>query len=147
MRGTTVPVSLSFAASDVGAGVDYTEYSIDGGTTWTMANNVVITAPGVTHVMYRSVDLAQPSGNVEAAKTVDVKIDTAAPVTTDDYDGMWHNSDVTITLTATGGAGGVAYTEYQIRWRRLDPRHNRGRPGGRQRGCGAGPVSLRQQCR
>ena len=36
------------------------------------------------------------------------------PVTTNDYDGLWHTANFTITLTATGGTGGIAHTFYKI---------------------------------
>ena len=41
-------------------------------------------------------------------------IDDIPPVTTDDYDGLWHNTDFTITLTATDHGSGVAETYYRI---------------------------------
>jgi hypothetical protein len=111
------PVTLTFTATDNtgGSGVDYIQYSTNNGTTWTKGTSnpcsLVVSAEGVTTVMYRSADLA---GNVETAKSVDVKISTVGPTTTDNYDGKWHNSDVTIALTATAGASGVDYTEYKV---------------------------------
>lgn len=36
------------------------------------------------------------------------------PVTTNDYDNLWHTKDFTITLTATGGTNGIADTYYKI---------------------------------
>lgn len=38
--------------------------------------------------------------------------DTTPPVTTDSYDGLWHNRDVTVTLSAVDDISGVAGTEY-----------------------------------
>lgn len=40
--------------------------------------------------------------------------DTTPPVTTDNYDGLWHTTDVTVTLTATDDVSGVADTFYKI---------------------------------
>jgi len=40
--------------------------------------------------------------------------DSTPPTTTDNYDGKWHSSDFTITLTATDSASGVANTFYKI---------------------------------
>ena len=78
------PVVLSFSASDNagGSGVAYTEYSLDGGATWTQGTSVTVPAPadhsydGIHTVQYRSADNA---GNVESAKSCTVKIDTLGP--------------------------------------------------------------------
>ncbi len=40
--------------------------------------------------------------------------DVTPPVTTDDYDGAWHNTSVTVTLTATDDISGVAATFYSL---------------------------------
>ena len=40
--------------------------------------------------------------------------DEIAPVTSHDYDGVWHTSDFTITLSATDSESGVADTYYRI---------------------------------
>jgi len=40
--------------------------------------------------------------------------DKTPPVTTDDYDGLWHTTDFNITLTATDNFKGVAETYYKI---------------------------------
>ncbi len=67
------PVTLTFSATDAGSGVDYTEYSADNGVTWTRGASVVVSAPGVTPILYRSGDKATPA-NVESAKSVSVKM-------------------------------------------------------------------------
>ena len=109
------PVTLNFASTDVGAGVDYIEFSLDGGSHWTQGNAATISSNGVTTVKYRAVDLAQPSGNVEATHSVDVKVDQIAPTTIDNYDGAWHSGDVTVTLSPTDtGGSGLASTMYKI---------------------------------
>ena len=67
------PVTLHFTASDNagGTGVAYTEYSLDGGATWTKGRAVTISAPadhandGIHTVFYRSADKA---GNLEKAE-------------------------------------------------------------------------------
>ncbi len=41
-------------------------------------------------------------------------LDETSPTTTDDYDGLWHTTDFTITLTATDDLSGVAKTYYRI---------------------------------
>ena len=48
-------------------------------------------------------------------KTKQITIyDVNPPLTTDDYDGLWHNSDLTITLAATDDYSGVAEIYYEI---------------------------------
>jgi Peptidase A4 family len=77
-----MPVALTFVASDIGTGVASTEYSLDGGTTWTQGDGVTIPAPadhsgdGVNRVLYRSTDNV---GNVEKSHLVRVRIDTQRP--------------------------------------------------------------------
>lgn len=46
--------------------------------------------------------------------TLTVYEDGVHPTTSDDYDGLWHNSGFTITLTATDNESGVAETYYRI---------------------------------
>jgi hypothetical protein len=79
----SAPVTVTFSASDNpgGSGVARTEYKLDAGA-WTTGTSCTVPAPA-THagdgehtVSYRSVDAA---GNVEAAKSVTVRIDTTAP--------------------------------------------------------------------
>ncbi|MGZ4112628.1 MAG: OmpL47-type beta-barrel domain-containing protein, partial [Tumebacillaceae bacterium] len=65
---------------------------------------------------YRSTD---NSGNVETAKSLQVKLDKTAPTTTVTpsdaaNDNGWYNKDVTLTLSATDSGSGVASTEYSL---------------------------------
>jgi hypothetical protein len=77
-------VKLRFRATDNpgGQGVDYTEYSLDGGATWTHGTAVTISAPsdhskdGANKVLYRSADKV---GNLERKHTCSVLIDTRRP--------------------------------------------------------------------
>lgn len=43
-----------------------------------------------------------------------VSPDIAPPTTLNDYDGLWHNSDFTITLMSTDNESGIAETYYRI---------------------------------
>jgi M6 family metalloprotease-like protein len=76
------PVALGFTATDAGSGVAFTVCRLDGGA-WTAQDTLTVPADpghaddGVHTVAYRSTDLA---GNVEAARTVTVRIDTTGPV-------------------------------------------------------------------
>lgn len=45
---------------------------------------------------------------------IDLITDTTAPTTSDDYDGLWHYTDFTITLAAVDNLSGVAETYYKI---------------------------------
>lgn len=47
-------------------------------------------------------------------KTVTVLSDSAAPNTSDNYDGLWHNSDFEIALSAVDSESGVADIHYKI---------------------------------
>jgi len=84
------PVTLRFHASDNrgGTGVAYTQYSLDGGATWTKGRSVTLAAPadhsadGTTTVWYRSVDRA---GNVEKKRACQVHIDTRRPTPVADW--------------------------------------------------------------
>jgi hypothetical protein len=80
----SVKLILHAADNAGGSGVAYTEYSLNGGKTWTKAASVTIAASadhandGSHTVEYGSADKA---GNLEKAKSVTVKIDTTGPVT------------------------------------------------------------------
>jgi hypothetical protein len=69
---------VSFAATDLGVGMNWTEYRIDGGAGWTRYNGtgVRITAPGNHTVEFRSGDLL---GNVEPTQTIPVVVEGAPP--------------------------------------------------------------------
>jgi hypothetical protein len=77
-------VTLHFTATDNpgGQGVAYSEYSLDGGVTWTRGGAVTLPAPkdhagdGVHKVFYRSVDKV---GNIGAKRLCTVLIDTRRP--------------------------------------------------------------------
>ncbi len=45
---------------------------------------------------------------------IELITDDTAPTTTDNYDGLWHNTDFAITLTAVDDLSGVAETYYKI---------------------------------
>ena len=78
---TNHPVDLSFIATPAqgGAPVAYTEYRLGEGD-WTRGTSVTVSAQGATTVYYRSADT---EGNVEAAQSVTVYVDSGRPVVTD----------------------------------------------------------------
>ena len=110
----TSSVAVALTAKDATSGVASTSYSLDGvagsGTT------VNITTDGAHTVKYWSTDKA---GNVEAQHTLTVSVDRTPPVTTAKVAGTsgnncWYTSAVTVTLTATDPASGVASTSYSL---------------------------------
>jgi hypothetical protein len=73
----TTDVTVTLGATDDCSGVAATEYSLDGGATWTPYTGAfIINTEGTTAVLFRSTDRA---GNVETAQTVTVKLDKTAP--------------------------------------------------------------------
>ncbi|VVB95442.1 Uncharacterised protein [uncultured archaeon] len=105
-------VTVTLTAEDNESGVAATYYTIDGteptvsstaGATFSISNE------GIYTIKYFSVDKA---GNVEGIKTApnQVKIDKTSPLTTDNTDGQWHNTDVTVKLTALDNLSHVKYT-------------------------------------
>ena len=80
-HNSAVTVTLSAVDNPGGSGVAKTEYKLDA-SSWTTGTSVTVPAPGdhsrdgLHTVSYRSTDVA---GNVEAAKSCQVKIDTTAP--------------------------------------------------------------------
>ncbi len=74
----TTPVTLLFTGVDELSGVGVTEYSLDGGATWTAGTSLELAASAVVTVLYRSADLV---GNVEQARAATVKVDLVGPRT------------------------------------------------------------------
>ncbi|HWK26536.1 MAG TPA: alkaline phosphatase [Solirubrobacter sp.] len=105
------PVTVTLSATDEGgSGVARTEYRVGGGT-WT-EYTAPVSLPATATVEFRSVDR---EGNVEAIRSVAVKIDGAAPVTTAEPSGGAYTEPVRVTLTATDGDGsGVDRIEYRL---------------------------------
>ena len=107
-RYYNTPVTLSFTAVDDRSGVARTEYCVNLGE-WEEGDSVTFHAPadhsgdGTFHIQFRSTDNA---GNVEAARVVQVRIDTVAPavsVSSEPADllGYWINVPLTLTFTVT----------------------------------------------
>jgi type 1 glutamine amidotransferase len=104
-----VPVTL--AATDGGAGVATTQWSLDGGP-WTVYTGPVdITGDGEHELRYRATDAA---GNAEALKSAIVKVDGTGPTTIVSGvadGGLYGDSqDVRITYQAVDLASGIATT-------------------------------------
>jgi cytochrome c len=112
---TAAPVSVELAATDVGGAVASTEYRLDGGAWTGYTEPIVVTGDGAHRVEYRSTDT---SGNVEQVKSLDVRIDGTAPVTTATFaapgESGWHSGAVSVVLAAADPASGVARTEWSL---------------------------------
>lgn len=114
-------VTASLSATDSQSEVKEIHYTIDAGTETIVsgsAASIVISTEGVHTISYHAVD-ATAGNNVEAAKTLTVSIDKAAPATVAAISGTagangWNKSDAVVTLTAADGAAGIAATEYSF---------------------------------
>jgi hypothetical protein len=106
-NNTDVTVNLN--ASDALSGVAATYYSLDGGAQQS-GTSIPISSEGTHTLQFWSVDNA---GNIEAAKSVDVKIDKTPPTISHTQSPAangngWNNSNVTVTFTCGDALSGVA---------------------------------------
>ncbi|MDS0528059.1 fibronectin type III domain-containing protein [Clostridium sp. SHJSY1] len=104
------PVLITLSPFDKESGVAATYYSIDGGV-FIQGTSFTISEEGIHKVSFYSVDKI---GNVESVKTIYVKMDKIAPVTTSDATTSWSKDDVTINLTAIDSLSGIFRTFYSI---------------------------------
>ncbi|MEH7493928.1 OmpL47-type beta-barrel domain-containing protein, partial [Neobacillus niacini] len=95
---------VKLTATDDLSGVEKTYYSVNG-SEYVRGATVFVSDPGVNTISFFSVDYA---GNIEEVKTVEVKIDTTAPVTTANV------TDLAVELTATDDLSGVLQTFYSV---------------------------------
>jgi hypothetical protein len=111
--------TVSLSATDNLSGVAMTEYSLDSGATWqTYTSALMFDKEGKYTISYRSTDNA---GNGEALKTININLDSTAPVTTavvtpaqPDGQHGWNVHPVTVTLSAYDNLSGVAKSEYSL---------------------------------
>jgi hypothetical protein len=106
-RSSDAAVTLS--ANDNLSGVDSTHFVLDGGVEQT-GTSVSISDEGVHALAYWSVDKA---GNVEAKKSIEVKVDKTAPSITASQDPLanangWNNTDVTVHFDCADALSGIA---------------------------------------
>ncbi|TLZ68302.1 MAG: hypothetical protein E6K12_01905 [Methanobacteriota archaeon] len=109
------PATLVLNASDLTSGVAHISYRIDGGP-WQTYSVPFVLSDGVHDVEYNATDNA---GLTETTKSLTVKVDTVAPVTTASLSGTsgslgWFVSAVTVSLNATDATSGVANITYRV---------------------------------
>lgn len=107
----TSDATVTLAATDIGTGVRSLTYSATGAqpiaraTVGGTSARFTINAEGTTTVSYTATDLA---GNVEATKTLLVKLDKTAPtVACAQPDGQWHGDDVSLACMASDAGSGM----------------------------------------
>ncbi len=88
-----------------------TQYKLGTGAFQSYTGPVMVSDEGTTVVTYRSTDA---EGNVEADKTVTVKIDKTAPASTATPDGGTFTGPTAVTLAGTDSGSGVAKVEYRL---------------------------------
>lgn len=103
-------VTVNLNAYDTQSGTAKTFYSING-TDYAEGASFNVDKEGINQVSFYSVDEA---GNVEEAKTVEVKIDRTAPVTTSDASEGWFKEPVTVNLHTEDTQSGANKTFYAI---------------------------------
>jgi large repetitive protein len=112
---TNTELTVPLTAVDDGCGVASKQYRFDGGL-WAKGSSVTIPAPsdhsfdGVHTIDYRSIDALF---NTETPQTRTIGVDTEAPSTSNDYDGVPRQL-VAVDLTAVDGVSGVVTTQYRI---------------------------------
>lgn len=107
-------VTVTLAAADSGpgsSGVQQITYSASGAQTIASttvsgaAASIALTTEGSTTLTFSAADVA---GNVEAAKTLPIKIDRTMPIVTcGAADGVWHPADVNVSCSASDALSGL----------------------------------------
>jgi hypothetical protein len=108
-------VSVNLSATDGTSGVAALWYRIDQAT-WLAYSGPFTLGEGRHTVEYYAVDVA---GNVGAAKSQGLSIDTTAPVAGASLTGTlgdngWYRSNVTVSLGATDATSGIADLQYRV---------------------------------
>ena len=109
----TTPATVKLTGKDAFSGMRATWYTVDGGKKTRYAGPFAIATSGDHKVEYWSVDKA---GNVEQPRTLGVKVDVTAPLTTAQLTGPvgepgFFRDDVTVGLDASDAQSGVASSE------------------------------------
>lgn len=103
--------AIDLFAADSFSGVFKTVYKWDDALSFTdYTTTLAIPSEGIHTLYFYSQDNA---GNIEQVKSQEFKLDTIAPVTTDDISGQWTNDKV-ITFISTDTSSGTYRTYYTI---------------------------------
>jgi len=113
------PVTITLEAEDLDSGVEMIEYRREGTTTWSQGDTILIDesqGDGTYTYEYRARDMA---GNVSAAKTVTVNVDSTPPATPTSLYAMpvgWAKVDDTFELHWTNPTdfSGIVGVYYQL---------------------------------
>jgi len=93
--------------------VSWIGYGLDGETNVSISGNTTLT--DLSEGLYRIVIYANDStGDMGASNAEYFTIDMTPPVTSNNYDDIWHSADFSITLSATDDISGVKETFYRI---------------------------------
>jgi large repetitive protein len=103
-------ITVKLTVKDETSGAASTFYSVNG-SEYTEGTEITLEADGIYEVSYYSVDKA---GNIENTQTQTVKIDSEAPVTSDNVSDLWYNTNFKVELNATDNLSTVDKTYYSI---------------------------------
>ena len=110
------PVTVQLSANDGGSGVNVTEYSVDGNSTYTAGTSVAIPAPadgsndGTHTIAYFSVDNA---GNIETVKSATVLIDATPPACPTCSAADYLRGTVTLDASPSPDGSGIKSVAFQ----------------------------------
>jgi PKD repeat protein len=116
-------VAYAYGEVNFDANSSFAEYSQIASYTWDFGDGTITTSssPTIKHTYTTpssydvSLTVTDEFGFTNSTSaTVEALLDDVSPVTSDDYDGLWHNEDFSITLVATDAESGIAETYYRI---------------------------------
>lgn len=109
-------VTVLLTASDDKSGVFKTYYTIDGSIPTTdspTGSTIIINSDGIYNLSYFSIDKAENQENIKTATEM-VRVDLSPPLTYNDSDGLWHNTNVYLNLNSTDSLSGLAMLYYNV---------------------------------
>lgn len=112
----TTPVMISLTPADATSGVDVTVFRLNGSAWQNYNGTFPIAAEGIHTLDYFSQDVA---GNAEPTHSLEVKVDTSAPVTIESESGTlgqnnWYTSEVNVSLSSSDSVSDVGFTMYRV---------------------------------
>jgi hypothetical protein len=112
----TSDITINLVGTDVLSGIGEIYYRVNGGSVLSVGTNgqpQVITENSNNTLEFWSLDNA---GNEELPHIFlfDIRLDKSAPESNDDYDGLWHTSDIVINIIGSDDLSGIDDIYYQI---------------------------------